>query len=188
MNTAIKTIQAIDASARLAKQSGEPLDVDLVLMNTELALSATPSEPLTAGVQEMQAEIERLKAALDFNVKQNISLMKRAASPSPEAGKGGEGLQWVSVEDKPLFITTPLGWECTEDGEGEFLAALQYNDTRHPGKDLWWIKLCTVEDGLGLCVVSDEGNESAPWDLSDVTHYCKVSEPTPTPVNKTDKI
>ena len=87
------------------------------------------------------------------------------------------GIQWVSVKDNPLFINTSLGWECTEDGEGEFLAALQYEDKKHPGKDFWWVRLCTVEDGIGLCVIGEDSNERAGWELSDVTHYCKINNP-----------
>ena len=50
---------------------------------------ATPSLPPSEekGVEALEKEIERLKAALDFNVKQNISLMKQNRELSKQVNK-----------------------------------------------------------------------------------------------------
>lgn len=83
---------------------------------------------------------------------------------------------WISVEDHPLVIDTKLGWECTEAGEGEFLAAIQVHDNS-TNKDHWWIRHCVIEDMIGLCVVGDDENTPAGWDAKDVQYYCPLPEP-----------
>ena len=78
---------------------------------------------------------------------------------------------WYSVEDRPLFTKDERGyWVCTEDGEGEFIAALKTNKG-------WWIRHCVVEDETGLCVVGDDYNEPAGWNLEDVTHWRPMWSP-----------
>lgn len=85
---------------------------------------------------------------------------------------------WHSVEDRPLFTKDERGnWICTEDGDGEFIAALPYNDSKRPNEDLWWIRHCVVEDETGLCVVGDDYNEPAGWNLEDVTHWMPMPSP-----------
>ena len=85
--------------------------------------------------------------------------------------------RWVKVSDKPLFTIDEKGnWECTDDGNCEFIAAVPYTDTREPSKTKWWIRHCIVEDIAGLCVVTDDDTEKAGWELSDVTHW----QPLPT--------
>jgi hypothetical protein len=86
---------------------------------------------------------------------------------------------WISVEERPLVIQTSLGWEATEEGNGEFLAAVPYHNQKD-GKDHWWIRHCVLEDEIGLCVVGDDENEPAGWQTTDVTHYW----PLPLPPNK----
>jgi hypothetical protein len=83
---------------------------------------------------------------------------------------------WISVEEKPLVIQTSLGWEATNDGNGEFLAAVPYHDKKD-GKDHWWIRHCVLEDEIGLCVVGDMDNEPAGWQTTDVTHYWPLPLP-----------
>lgn len=79
---------------------------------------------------------------------------------------------WHSVVDRPLYTKDERGhWVCTEDGNNEFIAALPYNDKKRPNEDLWWIRHCVVEDVYGLCVVGDDCNEPAGWELEDVTHW-----------------
>ena len=85
---------------------------------------------------------------------------------------------WHSVEDRPLFTKDERGyWICTEDGDGEFIAALPYNDSKRPNEDLWWVRHCVVEDETGLCVVGDDDNEPAGWELEDVTHWMPMPSP-----------
>lgn len=85
---------------------------------------------------------------------------------------------WYSVKDRPLFMKDQYGnWICTEDGNGEFIAAIPYNDSRRPNKGLWWIRHCVVEDEIGLCVVGDDCNEPAGWSLEDVTHWMPMPSP-----------
>lgn len=93
-------------------------------------------------------------------------------------------LERVKEENAPLFTNTPLGWECTENGMKELLVAVPYRSTQQPGKELWWIKHCVIQDEVGLCVVGDDDNEPAGWDMSDVTHY-KILDFTP-PKHQTD--
>ena len=86
---------------------------------------------------------------------------------------------WISVDDRPLFTEDAEGnWTCTEDGEGEFLAAVQYSDNRRPDeKNLWWIRVCVVVDQIGLCVVVDDDSEPAGWNLNQVTYYIPITYP-----------
>lgn len=88
--------------------------------------------------------------------------------------------KWVSVKEKPLYTKDDKGvWTCTEHGDGEFIAAVPYDDN---GECRWWIRHCVVEDRIGLCVVTDDDTEKAGWDLEDVTHY----QPLPSPPSLTD--
>jgi hypothetical protein len=100
--------------------------------------------------------------------------------------RSGETLPdgWISVEDRPLFINTPHGWKCTEDGEREFIAALPYSDSKRPNEELWWIRHCVVVDSTGLCVVTDDDTEPAGWNLEDVTHWMPLPAPPSLSGNK----
>lgn len=85
---------------------------------------------------------------------------------------------WHSVEDRPLYTKDEHGnLVCTEDGDGEFIAAVPYNDGKRPNEDLWWIRHCVVEDEVGLCVVGDDDNEPAGWSLEDITHWRQMPSP-----------
>jgi hypothetical protein len=85
---------------------------------------------------------------------------------------------WHSVEDRPLFTKNERGnWICTEDGDGEFIAALPYNDSKRPNENLWWIRHCVVEDETGLCIVGDDYNQPAGWNLEDITHWMPMPSP-----------
>lgn len=87
--------------------------------------------------------------------------------------------KWISVDDSPLYKDTPNGWECTEAGEQEFMAAIQvYNNKTK--ETYWWIRHCVVEDEIGLCIVVDDYNEPAGWELSQVEYY----QPLPNPPKK----
>lgn len=99
-----------------------------------------------------------------------------ASLPSKVSGE-----DWVSVKDKPLFTKDAKGnWKCTEEGNGEFWAAIPYNDHKQPDKrDLVWIRHCVVEDGIGLCVVGDTDNEPAGYQLEDVVYYIPINLPQP---------
>lgn len=88
---------------------------------------------------------------------------------------------WISVKDRPLIIQSKLGWECTDDGAQEFIAAIPYTDTDLPEQTLWWIHHCTIEDESGLCVVGDGFNEPAGWQIQDVQFWAPwVSSPEST--------
>lgn len=90
---------------------------------------------------------------------------------------------WISVEDRPLFKKHDDSLIIiTEDGEKEFLAAVPYKDKQKPMEDLWWIRHCIIEES-GLCVVGDDINEPAGWELEDVTHWQPLPAP-PKTVNK----
>lgn len=79
--------------------------------------------------------------------------------------------EWIPVRARPLYKTTRNGWEVTEDGEGEFWAAVPLDD------GTWWIKHCVVEDEIGLCVVCNDDTETAGFTLEDVTHFIPLPEP-----------
>ena len=86
--------------------------------------------------------------------------------------------KWISVKDAPLFTTDEQGnWTCTEDGDGEFFAAVPYKNVTQPNEELWWIRHCVIEDETGLCIVSDEDNEPAGWNMKDVTFYQPIPKP-----------
>lgn len=103
--------------------------------------------------------------------------LERCCDPHSTSGKEPEKKDpWISVEDHPLVIDTKLGWECTEAGEGEFLAAIQVHDNT-TNKDHWWIRHCVIEDMIGLCVVGDDENTPAGWDVKDVQYYWPLPEP-----------
>lgn len=79
--------------------------------------------------------------------------------------------EWISVKDRPLYYNNELGWECTEDGNNEFLAAIKEGGS-------WWIRHCVVEDQIGLMVVGDDGNEPAGYELQDVEYFMIIEPPT----------
>jgi hypothetical protein len=89
-----------------------------------------------------------------------------------------EGMPWISVQDRPLITKDSEGrWECTDDGMKEFIAAVPYGLITNPDKTLWWIRLCVMEDEIGLCVIGDDDNESAGHTIDDVTHYFHLPAP-----------
>lgn len=89
---------------------------------------------------------------------------------------GIENDGWISVEDAPLIIKNGNGWYCTDAGNKEFIAALPYIDKKKPGKYLWWIRHCVIENG-SLCVVGDDDNEIAGWEVDGITHYKSIPAP-----------
>lgn len=87
-------------------------------------------------------------------------------------------MDWISVKDKPLITRNERDeWECINEGSKEFVAAIPYQNTEFPGKQFWWIRLCIMEDEVGLCVIGDDDNEPAGWNIDDVTHYFHLPEP-----------
>lgn len=87
-------------------------------------------------------------------------------------------IEWINVRDRPLITRNEKAqWECTLDGDKEFIAAVPYFDHGKPGKNLWWIKHCVIEDEIGLCVVGDDENVPAGWTIEDITHYFHLPEP-----------
>jgi hypothetical protein len=106
-----------------------------------------------------------------YNVKLNQMKNDQLKIETPADAKPVLVFGWHSVSDRPLFTETERGWVCTDDGDGEFIAAVPYGDKRHPGKEMWWIQHCVVEDETGLCVVGDGWNEPAGYSIEDVTHW-----------------
>lgn len=90
-----------------------------------------------------------------------------------------DAVEWISVEDKPLFTIDENGnWVCTEAGDEEFIAAVSYSDSKRPNeKNLWWIRHCVIEDKIGLCVVGDDDNSPAGWDMKDILFYQPLPKP-----------
>lgn len=99
------------------------------------------------------------------------------AQPQSPVAERDERLVWVSVKDRPLVTVDDKGnWTCTDDGEKDFIAALEVIN-RIDGKVTWWIKHCVIEDSTGLCVVGDDDNEPAGWDVKDVQFYFHIPKP-----------
>jgi len=120
---------------------------------------------------KMQEEVEKYKTArqeqIDFNTKCHEANAALTAQIK-------EYRDWRSVEQFPLFTIGELGWEATEDGNKEFLAAVPTNKG-------WWIRHCVLQDETGLCVVGDDDNEPAGWDMKDVTHWKPILINIPQP-------
>ena len=102
---------------------------------------------------------------------------------SQQVAKEAAADGWVSVEDRPLFTKDEKGiWTCTEDGDKPFIAAVPYNDSKRPTEtNLWWIMPCIVEDNVGLCVIGDEENTPAGWQLEDVVYFKHLDLTAPNP-------
>ena len=85
---------------------------------------------------------------------------------------------WIPITERPLYTMDEKGrWTCTEDGDRQFLAAIPYCDKREPEEILWWIRHCVIVDEVGLCVVGDDVNEPAGWDLEAITHWQPLPQP-----------
>lgn len=85
---------------------------------------------------------------------------------------------WISVEDRPLFTVDENGiWEITEDGEEEFLAAIPYIDKNKPNEILWWIRHCEIDYQNGLCIVVDDYNEPAGWEIDQIQYWMPITKP-----------
>jgi len=86
-------------------------------------------------------------------------------------------MDWIDVRDRPLITWDKYKrWECTNDGNKPFVAAVPYLKKDDPGKTFWWIRLCIMEDETGLCIMGDDDNEAAGWRIDDVTHYFHLPE------------
>lgn len=96
---------------------------------------------------------------------------------------------WVSVKEAPLFTVNERGeWECTEAGNGQFLAALEYIDTKGDGSKQWWVRHCVVMDIVGLCVITEDDAEPAGWELDDVEYYMPISTPNEASISGIEKL
>lgn len=113
---------------------------------------------------KIKEKIKQCKAGLEID-------QLRMTAMNPDNSKISN--VWISVDDRPLYTIDENGnWTCTEDGCNEFIAAVPYGDTRRPNEtNLWWIRHCVVEDCRGLCVVGDDDNEPAGWQLEQVVYW-----------------
>lgn len=83
-------------------------------------------------------------------------------------------MSWIRIIDRPLVKFDEKGkWQCTEDGDNldGFLCAVKESVNG------WWIRHCVIEDRVGLCVVGEEGNEIACYEISDVSYWMPLPEP-----------
>lgn len=90
-------------------------------------------------------------------------------------------MEWISTKDRPLIEPEAVGgWIATVDGDKEFIAAVPYiydDASLNSPVEKWWIRHCVLEDGTGLCVVGDDDNEPAGWQIEEVTHWMPLPEP-----------
>lgn len=83
--------------------------------------------------------------------------------------------RWIPVTECPLITKDEKGyWTCTEDGEREFMAAVPYNDSKIINNLQWWVKHCVIEDEIGLCVVGDDENTPAGWNVDCVVYWMPI--------------
>lgn len=95
---------------------------------------------------------------------------------------------WISVKDRPLITLDKKGnWECTEDGEKDFIAAVPYVDEDDPDSTLWWVRHCVIEDEIGLCVVGDDINEKAGWEINSITYWKPFPDNPPSELHFVNK-
>lgn len=78
---------------------------------------------------------------------------------------------WISVADKPLFGEEAGHRFLTEAGDGEFIAAIPYSDSKYPGEKLWQIVHCHVDTGGDLV---DSYGDSVGWTLDAVAYYLPI--------------
>ncbi len=92
--------------------------------------------------------------------------------------KKENSFKWHSTEDRPLCKKDQKGhlW-ITDDGDGEFLAAVPYYNKNRPNEELWWIHHCNVGDNGSLFIIGDDYDEPAGWSVQDVTHWHPIPEP-----------
>lgn len=84
--------------------------------------------------------------------------------------------EWIDNDVKPLVKETPTGWITTENCPDQFIAALQYCDNE-TGKQYWWIHHCIIEENIGLCVVGEDDNQPAGWNITDIEYYYPIPKP-----------
>lgn len=83
--------------------------------------------------------------------------------------------QWIPVTEKPLTFYDDNQWWLTDDGEKEFIAAVELSNEK------WWVRHCYIENGR-LMVKGDEIDDDhmAGWEVRDVTHWQPIPEPPQT--------
>lgn len=85
-------------------------------------------------------------------------------------------MNWINVEDEHFAEITynedgySYSWESKFVDE-PFLVALPLSS------DDWCIERVVLTDEVGLQLFSDEEATSFGWDITDVTHWCKITEP-----------
>lgn len=89
----------------------------------------------------------------------------------------GDAVRWVKASDKPLFHYEEREgkkwWVMNDDAPDEFIGAVEVEvKNNKTGKTYWWWKRhCIIEEGRGLCVVTDDDTEPAGWEMDDIEYY-----------------
>lgn len=83
-------------------------------------------------------------------------------------------MKWISVKDQHFVEITEYdngySWFCEDIGD-PFMVAVPTNKG-------WCIQQVVLVDGVGLqCWSDDEGPTYFGWDIMDVTHWFKPTEP-----------
>lgn len=115
--------------------------------------------------------LEKTECCKDDHIINDVRKLVRQVIKELHSSDTLQAEEWISVEERPLFTETKGGWIATDDGDKDFIAALKYEDKLQPGKELWWVHHCSLEDETGLVVIGDDENEPAGWTMKDITHW-----------------
>lgn len=100
-----------------------------------------------------------------------------------KAESARQGAVWVRAKERPLIKQVNNMWFTTEDGDKDFIVAIPFYEKNDQiklvGNLRWWIHHCCIEKGR-LCIVGDDGNEIAGYEISDVEYWM------PMPANPDD--
>lgn len=82
-----------------------------------------------------------------------------------------KGVVWYNVNDRPLITKHDNGrWSATDAGSNDFIAAVPYKHKDHGDKIFWWVHHCVIDKSC-LCVVGEDDNEPAGWEIDGVEYW-----------------